>query len=63
MNQVEIDFHYLRQLVQDKVVTLFYCIIDYQLIDIFMKPLSKVKFIKFCSLLGIQEDAIMGGCT
>ena len=28
-----------------------------------MKPLSEVNFIKFHTLLGLQEDAIMGGCT
>ena len=66
MNHVEPHFHYLRQLVQEKIVTLVYCKTNDQIADIFTKPLSKKKkkkFIKFHTFLEIQEVAIMGGCT
>lgn len=53
MNHIEIHAHYLRQLVQEKVVTLFYCRIDNHLVDIFMNPLLEAKFVKLCALLGI----------
>lgn len=61
MKHVELYFHYLRQLVHDKVVTLVYCETDDHIVDIFMKPLSEVKFIKLRSFLRIQEATIMGG--
>ena len=61
MKHVELHCHYLRQLVQDKVVTLVYYRIDDQIVDVFTKPLSESKFIKFHSFLGLQEAAVMGG--
>ena len=48
---------------QDKVFTLVHCRTNDHISDIFMNPLSKVKFIKFCTFLELQEDEIMGGCT
>lgn len=49
-------------MVQEKVVTLVYCKIDDQIIDIFTKALLKVKFIKFFTFLRLQEAMFMGGC-
>jgi hypothetical protein len=49
-------------LVQEKVVTLVYYKTNDQIVDIFTKPLSEAKFVKLCNMLGLQEDAIMGGC-
>jgi hypothetical protein len=43
-------------------VSLVYCRIDDQIVDIFMKPLTKAKFVKLWAMLGLQEAAIMGGC-
>lgn len=63
MKHVEIHFHYLIKLVQDNIVTLVYCKKDDQLVDICTKPLQEVKFIKFHSLLRLQEAAIMVACT
>jgi uncharacterized protein YlbG (UPF0298 family) len=63
MKHVELHAHYLRQLVQENVVNLVYCRTDDQVVDIFMKPLSKAKFVKLWAMLGLQEVAIMGGCT
>ena len=49
-------------MVQDKVGTLVYCKTNDKIVDVFIKSLSEVKFIKFCTFLRIQEVAIMGGC-
>ena len=48
---------------EGEVVTLIHCKINDQIVDIFTKPLSETKLIKFCTFLGIQEDVIIGGCT
>lgn len=63
MKHTILHFHYLRQLVQGNVVNLFYYRTNDQLVDIFMKPLSKEKFIMFRTFLGLSEATIMGGCT
>lgn len=63
MKHVELHVHYLRQLVHDHVVSLLYCRTNDQVVDIFMKSVSKTKFIKFHDLLRLQEDSIMGGCV
>jgi hypothetical protein len=34
-----------------------------KVVDIFTKPLSEAKFVKLQAMLGLQEAAIMGGCT
>ena len=58
MKHVELHCHYLRQLVRKKVVTLVYCRTNDPLTNIFKIPISKVKFVKLCTLLGIQEATI-----
>lgn len=63
MKHIELHCHYLRQLVQEKIFTLVYYRIDDQLVDFFMKPISKPKFVKFRALLGLQEASFIGGCT
>ena len=60
MKYVELHFHYLRPLVHENIVTLFYCRTDNKIVDILIKPLSEAKFLNFCSLLGLQEVAIKG---
>jgi hypothetical protein len=49
-------------LVHENVVSLEYCRTNDQVVDIFTKPLVEAIFIKLHMMLGIQEDAIMGGC-
>ena len=60
MKHVEIHVHYMRQLVQENVVSLLQCWIDNQVTDIFTKPLPKYMFLKIWAMLGIREAAIMG---
>jgi hypothetical protein len=62
IKHVELHFHYLRQLAEDKVFTLVYFKIDYWIVDIFTKPLFEAKFIKFHTLIGLQEAIIGWGC-
>jgi hypothetical protein len=50
-------------LVHDDVVSLEYCRTEDQVVDIFTKPLVEAIFIKLHTLLGLQEAAIMGGCS
>jgi hypothetical protein len=54
MNHVELHAHYLRQLVQEKVVTLVYYSIDGQITDNFTKPLFEANFIKIRTMLGFH---------
>jgi hypothetical protein len=61
MKHVEIHAHYLRQLVHENILSLEYYIADDQVVDIFTKTLVESIFIKIHTMLGIQEDAIMGG--
>ena len=63
MKHIEIHAHYLRQLVQDFVVKIFYCRIDGQIVDFFMNPIPKENFVKLRVILELQEATIMGGCT
>jgi hypothetical protein len=62
MKHVELHAHYLKQLVQEKFASLVYYITNDQIVDIFTKPLSEAKFVKLYTMLGLQEDAIMGEC-
>jgi hypothetical protein len=62
MKHSKLHAHYLRQLVQEKVVTLIYYNKNAQFTNIFTKHLSEAKLIKLCTMLGIEEAAIMGGC-
>ena len=53
IKHVELSSHYSRQSVQDKGVSLVYCRTNDQVVDIFTKPLSEAKFIKFRTMLGL----------
>ena len=63
MKHVELHFHYLRQLVWEKVITLVYCRTNDQIVDIFTKCISEEELINFCTFLGIQEVVIIGVCS
>jgi hypothetical protein len=63
MKHVEIHAHYLRQLVHENIVSLEYCRTKDQVANIFTQPLDEAIFIKVRMMLGIQEAAIIGGCS
>jgi hypothetical protein len=60
MKQVELDAHYFRLLVYEKIFSLVYCRMNHKIVYIFTKTFSKDKFVKLRSMLGIQKDEIMG---
>ena len=53
--------HFIRNLVYDSVIEVIYCPTDDQVADIFTKSLTKVKFSKLRSMLGVQECVLKGG--
>jgi hypothetical protein len=63
MKYVELHVHYLRSLVHEHIVSLLCCRMDDQVVDIFTKSLSAVKFIKSRDILGFHAATIIGGCA
>lgn len=61
---IEVDQHFLREKIQSGEIQLTYCDTNDQAADIFTKALSKDKFEKFRSMLGVSVNkiAIKGGC-
>ena len=54
---VDINYQYIRDMVEKRVVKLQYVAIDEQVADVLTKPLSKVKFEYFRDKLGVvQKD-------
>lgn len=51
--QIDIKYHYLRQLVEDGILKLEYVDIEHQLADIFTKALDAVMFEKLKASLGL----------
>ena len=58
---VELHVHYLRQMVQENVVSLLYCKTHNQVANIFMKPLPKYKFMKLQAMLRALGSYNYGG--
>jgi hypothetical protein len=54
---IEIKYHYIRDMVQRKVVHVQYLPTHEQIADIFTKPLAKTKFEYFRERLGLVESA------
>jgi hypothetical protein len=53
--------HFIRNLIHDQVIEVFFCPIEDQVANIFTKSLTEAKFSKLQSMLGVQEVVIMGG--
>jgi hypothetical protein len=53
--------HFIRKLLQDCIIEVLYCPTYDQVADIFTKTLTKAKFSKLQSMLGVQEVVIKGG--
>jgi hypothetical protein len=53
---IEIKYHYIRDMVQRKVVLVQYLPTDEQVVDVLTKPLTKMKFEYFRDRLGVAEN-------
>ena len=50
---IEIRYHFIQDLVEDKVVCLEFIHTDNQKVDIFTKPLNGPRFESFCKTIGV----------
>ena len=50
---IEIRYHFIRDLVERKVVALEYISTEHQNADIFTKPLDRSKFESICQVIGV----------
>jgi hypothetical protein len=50
---VETKYHHIKSLIAKDVIKPIYCPLEYQISDIFTKPLGIIKFTKFMDELGI----------
>ena len=51
---IDVHFHFVRQTVSQDHIELQYCPTNDMIADIFTKPLARLKFEKFRSLLGVS---------
>ena len=58
---IELHMHFNRNLVHDCVLEMLYFPTNDQVADIFTKSLTKAKFSKLRSMLGVQECVLKGG--
>ena len=61
LHQHRKHMHFIRNLVHDHVLETLYFPTDDQVADIFTRYLTKVKFSKLRSMLGVQECVLKGG--
>ncbi len=55
---INIKFHYVRELVDNKVISVVYCNTKSMTADIMTKPLSNDLFLKFRNELGISSNTV-----
>ena len=58
---IEIHMHFIINIVHDHVIEVLYFPTYDQVVEIFTKSLTKAKFSKLPSMLGVQECVIKGG--
>jgi len=51
---INVQYHFIREAVEDGKVSVIYLPTDDNPVDIFTKPLAKAKFQRFVELLGLQ---------
>ena len=56
LKNIEIQYHFIRCMVQKDAIELRYIPTDDQTADVLTKPLPKVKFEYFRGRLGVEED-------
>ena len=57
---LDLDAHYIRDVVADGTISLAYCPTEQQAADIFTKSMTKGNFVHLHSLLGMREVVIKG---
>jgi hypothetical protein len=55
---LDLDAHYIQDLVADGTISLAYCPTEQQSTDIFTKSMTEAKFVHLHSLLGMREVVI-----
>ena len=60
IKHIELNIHFIRTLVHDRVIEVLYCPTDDKVVDIFTKSLIEAKFSKIRSMLGVQECFLKG---
>jgi hypothetical protein len=58
---IEVHHHYIRQLVDNEDICLYYCPTTEQTTDIMTKPLGNDKYVKFRDKLGIVSGLVIKG--
>jgi hypothetical protein len=58
---INLHMHFIRKLIHDQVLEVFFCPTEDQVANIFTKSLTEEKFSKLQSMLGVQEVVIKGG--
>jgi hypothetical protein len=53
---VEAQFHFVREKLQSNEIALMYCNTSENVVDIFTKPLGKIKFELFREMLGVEVN-------
>ena len=51
---IDINHHFIRDLVEEKIISLHHIPTENQLVDIFTKPLDATQFESLCKSLGIS---------
>ena len=55
---VDTQFHFVREKLQSNEITLMYCNTCENDVDIFTKPLGKIKFEMFREMLGVEFNPL-----
>ncbi len=53
MKHIDLRHHFIRDQVEKGIVSVEFCLTENQVANIFTKPLTREKFEKFCSEIGI----------
>jgi hypothetical protein len=56
--ELSIKHHYIQDLIKDKEIVVEYCTSEYQIADIFTKPLKTNVFLKMKNMLGMIEPSL-----
>jgi hypothetical protein len=56
---VDTKYHFIRTLINNDIIKPKYCPFEDQTLDIFTKPLGKIKFTKFRDELGICKNKLL----